>query len=265
MSQRVLLLGANGFIGKQLLSCLEKNYDVLELDRKSGTFDIELAQSNPDVVINCSASSPDAGFFESINANILFQMNCLKTISKAKTSSFKWVQVGSYFELQIVHGRKDHYSVHKALCRKLLLEAATDGLIDLTTIFLPHIYGVGEKSSRIIPYLKSQFQKSEVASISSGGQYLPILSLDDAVTAIRAAIHSNQIECSATPVWHGKVIELANSIQEQMGSGFLTSDSMNISKDATFPPTSFPPQVEDWEPKVQFTDFLKSLTAREVL
>jgi len=259
MSQRVLILGANGFIGSRLRADLDEEYEIIVIDRKSSTFEIQLANSNPDIVVNCSASNPDANFFESLNANVFFQMKCLEVISKGRTSPFKWVQVGSYFEYQISYGRSDHYTIHKELCRKLLMEAAINGRFSITTIFLPHVFGKGEKSTRLIPYLKGQFRKGELASISAGEQYLPILSLEDASSAIKAAIQSNQIECSAFPIWHGKVTELAHLMQKQMSADLLFSDSSKVSVDASFPPTHFPPGVEGWAPQVHFVDFLHGL------
>lgn len=257
MPQRVLLLGASGFIGQELNVSLLSNYNVFKLDRSSQTFNLQLSQIKPDIVINCSSSKPNASFLESLGANFLFQMKCLNVISTAKTSKFKWVQVGSYYELQIAQGRNDFYSIHKALCRRLLTEAASEGIIDLTTIFLPHIFGKGENPNRITPYLKNQFQTGETASITSGQQYLPMLPIEDAVEAITAAISSTQTVCSASPIWHGKVIDLANLIHSQVGNGFINLEQTRKSVDEKFSPITFPPKVNAWNARFEIEEYLR--------
>lgn len=259
MRQRILLLGAGGFIGKSLQKLLQDEYEVHVLNRKSKYFDLDIESSNPDVVINCSASQADANFLDSIEANLYHQMKCLSSISKARRTSFKWVQIGSYFELQIISGRSDYYSKHKELCRAILADAHREGLINLTTIFLPHIFGEGENPKRLSPYLRQQFKKGEVANISSGIQYLPLLSLQDATTAIIKAIETDQLVCSATPIWHGQITELASIFKERLRSDLLTLNPKTVSVDAEFPKVIFPPAVKGWEPKMHLEDFLASL------
>jgi nucleoside-diphosphate-sugar epimerase len=257
MPQRVLVLGASGFIGQELIRNQLNSYNVFKLDRSSQTFDLQLSQLKPDIVINCSSSKPNASFLESLSANFLFQMKCLNVISSAKISKFKWVQIGSYFELQIAQGRNDFYSIHKELCRRLLSEAASEGIIDLTTIFLPHIFGKGENPNRITPYLKNQFQSGEIAFMTSGQQYLPMLPIEDAVEAVEAAISSIQTVCSASPIWHGKVIDLANLIHSQIGNGSINSEQTRKSTDEKFSPTTFPPKVNGWNARFEFEEYLR--------
>lgn len=259
MLQRILLLGAGGFIGRSLQKLLQADYEVHILDRKSKYLELEIENSNPDIVINCSASHANANFLESIEANLLYQMRCLSLISKGRSTPLKWLQIGSYFELQIKSGRSDNYSKHKTLCREILSNAQNNGLINLTTIFLPHIFGEGENSKRLSPYLREQFQKGEVAIISSGMQYLPLLSLQDATMAIIKAIETDQIICSATPIWYGQITELASIIKGRLRSELLILDPKKVSNDAEFFRVVFPPTVKGWKPKMQLEDFLINL------
>lgn len=259
MTKRILLLGARGYIGTSLQKLLQSDYEVHTLDRNSKYLDLEIENSNPDIVINCSASQADANFLDSIDANLLYQMKCLSLISKGRATPFKWVQIGSYFELQIVSGRSDNYSKHKVLCRAFLADAQREGLINLTTIFLPHVFGEGENSKRLSPYLREQFKKGEVANISSGIQYRPLLSLQDATTAIIEALETDQLICSATPIWYGQITELASIINERLRSDLLILNPKIVSDDAEFSRVTFPPAVAGWEAKMQLEDFLMGL------
>lgn len=259
MLDRVLLLGANGFIGTYLRTYLANEYEVLVIDRHLGNVEDQIRALKPDIVINCSASLPNANFFDSLSANVLYQIQCLKIVSSGKLTPIKWVQVGSYFELQIEFGRKDNYSKHKTLCRTILEQADAQGVVDLQTIYLPHVFGSGENPKRIVPFLREGLQKDLKMTISSGEQYLPLLSVQDTCTAIALAIETDQEACAATPVWYGQVKELAALMQKTINSGSVILDKSIESVDAHFPPVQFPPSVKGWQATIKFEDFLHSL------
>ena len=262
MSQKVLLLGASGFIGSHLGNHLKSTYEILTINRQSNDFLNLIKMGKPDVIINCSASSPNADFFESLDANVNFQMKCLRVLASQSQKPIKWVQVGSYFELQIVFGRRDNYSIHKALCRTLLEQVNESGLINLTTIFLPHVFGPGEMSSRIIPSITSQLLANKEMEISKGDQYLPILSVQDTCEAISMAIQTDQASCSASPMWYGKLKDLANLMHQALKKGNLKVNLSKVSIDDSFPQVQFPPTVKNWSPNFGFEYFLASLESK---
>ncbi len=74
MKERVLVLGGNGFIGRKLKSTLEDCYEIIEFNRSSHSLIEKISNSFPSIVINCSASQPNAKTLESFDANISFQM-----------------------------------------------------------------------------------------------------------------------------------------------------------------------------------------------
>lgn len=200
---------------------------------------------------------------DSLEANILYQMNCLRLISQRRDTPFKWIQIGSYYELQIEFGRRDNYSVHKAMCRTLLERAHEERLIDLTTIFLPHVFGPDERPNRIVSSLKTKLNRSEEVTISSGEQYIPLLAVQDACRATSAAIATDQLICSATPIWYGRVLELAELIRGEIQKGSIFADPNLVSADAKHPKVVFPPKVSEWEPEILFDSFLSSMTITE--
>jgi nucleoside-diphosphate-sugar epimerase len=259
VSQKVLLLGASGFIGSHLENHLKSTYQILTVNRKSSDFLNLLRMAEPDVIINCSASAPTADFFESLEANVNFQMRCLEVLTSQSQKPIKWVQVASYFELQIVFGRRDNYSIHKSLCRALLEQMSERGLINLTTIFLPHVFGRGEMASRIIPSITSELLANKEMQISKGDQYLPILGVQDTCVAISMAIQTDQDSCSASPMWYGKLKDLANLMHQTLKKGNLKVNPSKVSIDDSFPPVQFPPSVNNWSPSFGFEDFLATL------
>lgn len=261
MVQKVLVLGAGGFIGRHLLNHLDDRYEVMTLHHRSQNLDLLLEEWIPDILINCSASANDANFSNSLEANLLYQMKCLRLISQRRKTSFKWVQIGSYYELQIKFGRDDNYSLHKALCRTLLEQARREGMIELTTVFLPHVFGAGERPNRIVSSLKSRLNEGETVTISSGEQYIPILAVEDACRAITKAIQTDQVTCSATPIWYGRVSEFAGLIHQKIQKGLTVQDPSRVSVDAKYPKVVFPQRVNGWAPSILFDEFLSSMGA----
>lgn len=259
MNKKVLVLGGNGFIGRHLKATLDTNYQVIDYNRATHTLEDIVSNSSIDIVINCSASKANASILESFEANVKFQMECIALLTKYQTIPPKWIQVASYFELQIPFGRKDNYSLDKKICRTILRRLEADGVIGLTTIFLPHIFGSGENTNRIIPYITSNLQKSLVTEISRGEQFLPILSVEDCCDAITSAILSDQLNCSAEPIWYDRVKNLAQIMETSISKGKIEINLKKESVDNGFPKVEFPARVKDWSPKLTFESFISQL------
>lgn len=257
-----MVLGGNGFIGNHLISTLTEIYEVIVFDRQAHSLEETISNSFPDFVINCSASQANAKLMESFEANIQFQMECIKLLLKNTGQSFKWIQVASYFELQIPLGRKDNYSLDKQICRSLLHRLAEDGLIDLTTIFLPHVFGEGENINRIIPSITNGLQSGQITEISRGEQFLPILGVEDCCSAIAAAILTDQLICSAAPIWYDHVKLLASIMENTISRGVVRVNPEKVSTDNSFPKVEFPPMVKNWIPTMTFNDFISQLGAQ---
>ena len=260
--KKVLVLGGNGFIGAHLISKLSADYEIVGFNRLEHSLAEIISGNNPDFVINCSASHANAKSIESFEANIEFQMECIKLLLNSGKQPFKWIQIASYFELQVSFGRKDNYSLDKQICRSLLHRLEENGLIKLTTIFLPHIFGEGENTNRIIPFITEALQNGQIAEISQGEQFLPILGVEDCCTAIGAAILTDQLICSATPIWYGRVNRLASEMEKTISRGVVEVNLERESIDNSFPRVEFPPTVKNWTPKMTFNDFLSGLSQR---
>lgn len=261
MKQKVLVLGGNGFIGKNLKTMLNTQYDVIDFNRDTHTLEEIVSKSSIDIVINCSASKANASILESFEANIKFQMECIELFLKYQNIPIKWIQVGSYFELQIPFGRKDNYSLDKRICRTILYRLELERIIGLTTIFLPHIFGIGENTNRIIPYLTSNLGNGLITEISRGEQFLPILGVEDCCLAIIAAIPTDQLDCSAEPIWYDRVNLLAQIMETAISKGRIEINHEKESVDNDFPRVEFPQRVKNWSPLLTFEGFISQLVS----
>lgn len=249
MREELWFLGANGFIGKAIQPYLQK-FKVTSINHKEIDWYKLKEKPFPDVIVNCSSSRPDSGFDESFEANCTYPTRLFDFISQSKTEITKWVQIGSYYELQIGFGRSDHYSLHKSLFSKILESKLEGGEIKLSSIILPHVTGWGERPDQITSICKSTFLSNGTLEMSKGDQYFPVLGIHDACTAISAAIETNQISCAASPVWHGRLYEYVHLIREAIGSGEALREQGKLSVDNYFPKVTFPETVNNWAAEV---------------
>ena len=240
----VWILGANGFIGKHLI---EELSGVCTVHKVSHTNDSWKRFPVPEFVINLAASGPDATEKDSRSANIDFPTTVINHL-RLTDHHFKWVQIASYFEYQCSMGRKDRYSIHKLEFRTWLASKCQEYDIELTSLVLPHVFGAGEKSNRLIPSAAYSFHNGIVLRSSAGEQFLPILNVYDACRAISCALNSSQEICSAFPFWYGRVKELLQIIQAQVGRGQFRLDPDWKSIDHAFPRIVFPEPVINWRP-----------------
>ena len=113
----VWVLGGGGFIGRNLLSI---NLEGLNLIRIPQTQNDYSDLPSPNVVINLAASELNVSELASHKANIDYPLSILEEALNKCGQKLKWVQVGSYFEMQVPMGRHDFYSLHKLKFRELI-------------------------------------------------------------------------------------------------------------------------------------------------
>jgi len=259
MKHRILILGSHGYIGRNLVKYLEPRAEICFHNRKLTSIAEALDSFKPTVVVNSSASRLNDGFAESLDANFLYQVDCLKKLLSSN-SSLIWIQLSSYYELQIPFGRNDFYSTHKKFFTDLLEDLESRKLINLRNVFLPHVFGLDEKSTRLIPSIKRAKQKLSRVEFSAGQQFIPILHVDDACSAIWKAIDSGQSTSSASPIWYGRVRELIDLLLEPQHQSLVQFDAKRIEVDDSFPKIQFPKAVSGWNAQYQIENLIQEFS-----
>ena len=248
----VWLLGGNGFIGKNLFPKLAKTFQVQKIEHSNPKFN---TLKKPDIIINMAASLPLASESDSYAANFHYPETILAYANNYFGSEFKWVQVASYFELQCQFGRKDFYSIDKLAFRQFVHEGSRINGYSVTSIILPHIFGPFADPGRLIPAAINAFKSGINFEVKSGRELLPVLHVDEAVSALLAAIESDQSLCSANPAWYGTVEELTMMIKSQIGSGAFSVVETMESMRQNYPKVIFPDPVKNWLDAPDFAQF----------
>lgn len=254
----VLLLGSSGFIGKALGLKLERIYELVKVDRKTDLETLFKSDQTYDFIINCASSSPNADSNQSHESNFLYPKQFF-----ANVSTRNWIQVESYFQIQIPLGRVDPYSIEKQRFSEFLdKEASTQNSPQIHHLYLPHIFGEGDRPERLISAVVSSFRSGEDFQTSTGSQFLPLLHLSDAVEGIARFMDNPTRSASCSPFWYGSVKELLDLISAQFSRVRVLYGRKPNPVDVDFPRVVFPQSVEGWQPKMQLNEFLEWVKVR---
>ncbi len=255
-----LILGSNGFIGKKLCKELSKDHKVTEVNRNTDLGELASMNTFFDYIINCAASKPTANSFESHSSNHDFPMRILNNFDFDN-----WIQLESYFQLQIPMGRNDAYTLEKNLFSEYL-DAHFNSLntSKLSHLYMPHVFGEGDRPGRLITSAITSIVSNVEYDTSCGEQYLPILHVDDAISGILQLIEYPQSVSSCTPFWYGQVKDLLNLITVALKFGRINYCRLPDPIDASFPKVEFPSSLPSWTPKMQIFEFLDWIEQQKV-
>jgi nucleoside-diphosphate-sugar epimerase len=255
---KVLLLGSSGFIGKALGQKLGSIHEMIRVDRKTDLETLFKSDQTYDFVINCVGSSSNADLQQSRESNFLYPKHLF-----ANVPTRNWVQVESYYQIQIPLGRVDPYSIEKQRFSKFLdIEAETHNSTQIHHLYMPHIFGEGDRPERLISAAVSSFKCGEDFETTNGSQFLPLLHISDAVDGITRFMENPTKNASCSPFWYGRVKELLELISTQFLGVRVLYGRKPDPIDADFPRVEFPQPVEGWQPKMQLSEFLEWVKVR---
>ncbi len=251
MSKVVLLTGATGFVGKQLLWAMtaqnisvrlvvRKGSDIsfdysVKIDKIIQTTDLFAEQSNwwadacegVNTVIHCAWYAEPGKYLQSPkNIDCLIgSLNLAKGAVAAGVRRF--VGIGTCFEYDLTLGVLTTETALKPLTPYAAAKAAT--YLELSQYFLAeqiefawcrlfYLYGEGEDSRRLVPYIRGQLSAGENADLTSGNQIRDFLDVKEAGTMIAGVAQSNTQGainiCSGVPI---TVQQLAEQIADEYG------------------------------------------------
>jgi nucleoside-diphosphate-sugar epimerase len=193
----IIILGSSGFIGSNLLKVLQDiPHNILIYNRerravKSINDNSFVAlekflttQTEYLVVVNLLAIWGNYSNDEIFKANFDVPNTIRNEVIKY-SEKFVWIQISSYFQFyKMIFGiDKDYYSFCKRMFSEHIKQTTTSN-IKSSDLYLPHVYGNGDKKNRIIPTLLN-VRDDVMLELSSGNQKMPILNVKDCVLAIK--------------------------------------------------------------------------------
>lgn len=249
------ILGGRGYIGSAIVDKLQIENEIFIVKPEMQSHLDELIAFKPDLILNACASKPDAREVVSRNANLDYPLKIFEFALNNLDYNFTWIQLASYYELELIFGRSDPYSQHKNEFRNLL-QAKSSGLnFGFRTLFLPHVIGGNERPSRLVITAIKSIREERNFHLNEPFVNLPILIIDDAINAIVEFMRNDQKIATATPVWYKSNKELIQEIVQILG---MKKVNFNIRTDVSsrFEKVSFPPKVEGWEPCITLQEYI---------
>ncbi len=251
MSKVFLLTGATGFVGRQVLQAIGgQDFSVrlvvregfefsfnhsVKIDRIIQTPDLFAEQSQwwadvckgVDTIIHCAWYTEPGKYLQSSkNIDCLIgTLNCAKGAVEAGVHRF--IGIGTCFEYDLNLGvlttetalkPLTPYAAAKASAYFELSQYFSVEQIEFAWCRLFYLYGEGEDSRRLVPYLNDQLSAGEYAELTSGNQIRDFLDVSEAGVMI-AEIALSDIQgpvnvCSGVPI---TIRQLAEQIADEYG------------------------------------------------
>ena len=251
MGNQVLLTGATGFVGRQVRRALREQGKSLRLVVRNGREDAlgDIAETES-VLATPSLFSEPADWWQKAMQGIdtvvhvawyaepgKYLMSpenlaCLSgTLAMAQgalaTGVRRFVGIGTCFEYDVSAGDlttdtplapDSPYAAAKAATWLALSQTLPAQGMEFAWCRLFYLYGEGEDSRRLVPYLRGQLEKGNVAELTSGKQWRDFMDVREAGNMIARAAFGNVT--GAVNICSGRAVtirQLAESIADEYG------------------------------------------------
>ncbi|MGR0481946.1 MAG: NAD-dependent epimerase/dehydratase family protein [Candidatus Electronema sp. V4] len=251
MTSTVLLTGATGFVGRQILKALTEQSSKVRLvvrDEKQGQIEqadqIESVLVTPDIFLETSRKLKEicngvdtfihAAWYAEPGKYLQSPKNidCLSgTLALAKAcvqaGVRRFIGIGTCFEYDLSIGYLSidaplkpttPYAASKAATFLALSQYLAAAGVEFVWCRLFYLYGEGEDERRLVPYLRKRLAQGEIAELTSGTQVRDFLDVQEAGRLIAEIAQGKQQGpinvCSGQPI---TVRQLAEQIADEYG------------------------------------------------
>jgi len=233
---KILLIGSNGFLGRQIQTTLNPKFDIITLSRSNSRIECDISNFIPflpkvDIVIHAAGKAHSVpktslekqSFFD---VNFKGTQNLLKGLEESKTLSKSFVFISTV----AVYGRdngvnisentplfaKDPYGLSKILAEQLVLDWCKKHNVICTILRLPLLAGQNPPGN--LGAMIEGIQKDYYFNIAGGYAKKSMVLAKDVAKSILKVAEIGGIY-NLTDGYHPSFAELSNHISIQLGKG----------------------------------------------
>ena len=274
MKRRVLITGADGFIGKNLtVRMIEEGYEILKFTRSDSGHDLERILKSVDVVFHLAGENRPSDFsqFEKVNVEL--------TASLCKLAKMLPKPIPIIFTSSIQANVDNPYGISKLKAEGILKGYANDTGANVSVLRLPGVFGKWCKPdyNSVVATFCHKIARDEFIKIDDAKVKLKLVYIDDVVEQI-IELNRNKIPGFDVPVisdvYEIEVGELANIIEsfhknrrsllvESVGSGIMRA--LYATYLSCLPPSQFSYKIEGTrDNRGVFVEFLKTRDSGQI-
>lgn len=234
-NMKFLITGSNGFLGKTIYTEVSKFGEVDTLNRKHGTYAVDLAEEMPeistkyDVVVHCAgkahtvpSNEMEAAEFYNINLNgtknLIKGLEVNEAVPKAivfiSSVSVYGLSYGTYISETEPLRAKDPYGKSKILAEQLLSDWCLRKQVRICILRLPLL--IGRNAPGNFGAMKDGISKGYYFNIGGGSARKSMVLVEDVANMILPASRVSGI-FNLTDGYHPTFKELSHAIAERLG------------------------------------------------
>ena len=275
----IVITGASGFIGNNLIKNLSNDFNVMPIGKNSGYNMANPIEIDSNIKIDYFIHAAFQIKLENLSLKKYIDLNyqgVLNSLNFCKQNNIKYIFLSSYvygipkyLPINTSHPTKPHndYAKIKLECEKLCKKYKEK--YDLNTIILRlfNIYGKGQKDGYIFPDLMKQIKNKKIflKNINSKRDFLHI---DDLVSLIKKILIYNSEKYKILNVGSGvstsikEIIDIVKTENNNLQFFETKSSSENLIKDC-YADIDELKKLYNWKPKISIVEGIKKIISNE--